>query len=56
MTYKRMSAEERRLIYKWRREGCGVRKISKLLGRCVSSVCTKTRNFASFLGHDHFLK
>ena len=38
MTYKRMSAEERRLIYKWRREGCGVRKISKLLGRCASSI------------------
>ena len=38
MTYKRMSAEERRLIYKWRREGYGVRKISKLLGRCASSI------------------
>ena len=38
MTYKRMSAEERRLIYQWRREGCGVRKISKLLGRCASSI------------------
>ena len=33
MTYKHMSTEERRLIYQWRREGCGVRKISKLLGR-----------------------
>ena len=38
MTYKRMSAEERRLIYQWRREGCGIRKISKLLGRCASSI------------------
>ena len=38
MTDKRMSAEERRLIYTWRREGYGVRKISKLLGRCASSI------------------
>ena len=38
MTYKRMSAEERRLIYQWSREGCGVREISKLLGRCASSI------------------
>jgi len=33
-----MSAEERRLIYQWRREGYGVREISKLLGRCASSI------------------
>jgi transposase, IS30 family len=38
MAYKRMSAEERRLIYQWRREGRGVREISKLLGRCASSI------------------
>jgi len=33
-----MSAEERRLIYQWRREGIRVRDISKLLGRCASSI------------------
>lgn len=38
MTYKRMSAEERRLIYQWRREGIGVKDISKLLGRSASSI------------------
>jgi len=33
VTYKRVTAEERRLIYRWRREGCGVREIGRRLGR-----------------------
>jgi transposase, IS30 family len=38
MAYKRMSAEERRLIYQWRRDGCGICEISRRLGRYASSI------------------
>ena len=38
MTYKRVTGEERRLIYRWRREGCGVRDVAKRLGRAASSI------------------
>lgn len=38
MAYRRMSDEERRLIYRWRREGCGIREISRRLGRSAGSV------------------
>lgn len=38
MTYKRVTEEERRLIYWWRREGCGVREIARRLRRCAGSI------------------
>jgi len=38
ITYRRMSAEERRLIYQWRRDGCGICEISRRLGRYASSI------------------
>lgn len=38
MTYNRVTAEERRLIYRWRREGCGVRETARRLGRAPSSI------------------
>lgn len=45
MTYNRVTAEERRLIYRWRREGCGVREIARLLGRAAGSISRElTRN------------
>ena len=39
MTYKRVTEEERRLIYRWCREGCGVREMAGRLGRAASSLC-----------------
>lgn len=38
MTYKRVTEGERRLIYWWRREGCGVREIAGRLRRCAGSI------------------
>lgn len=38
MTYKRVTGEERRLIYRWRREACGVREIARRLRRCAGSI------------------
>ena len=47
MTYKRVTGEERRLIYWWRREGCGVREIARRLRRCAGSI---SRELARNLG------
>lgn len=38
MTYKRVTEEERRLIYRWCREGCGVRETARRLGRSAGSI------------------
>ncbi len=38
MTYKRVTIEERRLIYRWCREKCGIREIARRLGRAASSI------------------
>lgn len=38
MTYKRVTKEERRLIYVWRRAGFGVQEIARRLGRAASSI------------------
>jgi len=38
VAYKRVTGEERRLIYLWRREGYGVREIARRLGRCAGSI------------------
>ena len=38
MTYKRVTQEERRLIYLWRREGYGVREIARRLRRSAGSI------------------
>jgi IS30 family transposase len=38
MAYKRVTQEERRLIYWWRREGYGVREIARRLRRCAGSI------------------
>lgn len=39
MTYKRVTEEERRLIYRWRQEGHGPREMARRLGRSASSIC-----------------
>lgn len=45
MTYKRITGEERRLIYRWCREGSGIREIARRLGRAASSISRElTRN------------
>lgn len=45
MTYKRIRGEERRLIYRWCREGSGIREIARRLGRAASSISRElTRN------------
>ena len=38
MTYKRVTVEERRLIYRWCREQFGVREIARRLGRAAGSI------------------
>ena len=38
VTYKRVTGEERRLIYRWCRERCGVREIARRLGRAAGSI------------------
>lgn len=38
MTYKRVTEGERRLIYRWSREGCGIREVARRLGRAASSI------------------
>lgn len=38
MAYQRMTKEERGNIYRWRKEGRGVREISRRLGRAASSI------------------
>lgn len=38
MTYKRVTEEERRLIYWWRREGCGIREMARRLMRSAGSI------------------
>lgn len=38
MAYKRVSAQERALIYRWRKEGRAQREIARRLGRDVSSI------------------
>jgi transposase, IS30 family len=38
MTYHRVTGEERRLIYRWCREGFGIRQIARRLGRAASSI------------------
>ena len=38
MAYKRVTREERRLIYWWRREGYGVREIARRPRRCAGSI------------------
>ena len=39
MAYKRVTKEERRLIYRWRQEGLGLREAARRLGRAASSTC-----------------
>jgi IS30 family transposase len=39
MAYKRVTGEERRLIYRWRQEGHGPREMARRLGRAASSIC-----------------
>lgn len=38
MAYKRVTGEERRLIYRWCREGCGIREIARRLGRSPGTI------------------
>lgn len=38
MVYRRLSAEERRLIYRWRKEGEALREIARRLDRDVGSI------------------
>ena len=47
MTYKRITEAERSSLYRWRKEGRGVREISRRLGRAASRI---TRELARNLG------
>jgi len=39
MAYKRVTKEERSLIYRWSQEGSGLRETARRLGRAASSIC-----------------
>ena len=39
MAYKRVTKEERSLIYEWRQDGFGLRETARRLGRAASSIC-----------------
>jgi len=39
MAYTRVTEEERKLIYRWRQDGIGLREIARRLGRAASSIC-----------------
>lgn len=39
MAYKRVTKEERSLIYRWSQEGLGLRETARRLGRAASSIC-----------------
>jgi IS30 family transposase len=39
MAYRRVSEEERTLIYRWSREGQGLREVARRLDRAASSIC-----------------
>jgi len=43
MAYNRVTKEERRLVYYWRRAGYGVREIARRLGRAASSICREMK-------------
>ena len=47
MTYKRITEAERSSLYRWRKEGRGVREIGRRLGRAASRI---TRELARNLG------
>lgn len=47
MAYKRVTGEERRLIYRWRQDGESVREMGRRLGRTASSI---TREVARNMG------
>jgi IS30 family transposase len=38
MAYKRVTEEERWLIYRWRQAGTGLREVARRLGRAASSI------------------
>lgn len=43
MAYRRVTQEERRHIYRWSREGCGVREIARRLGRAACTISRELR-------------
>jgi transposase, IS30 family len=53
MTYKRVTQEERRLIYWWRREGYGVREIARRLRRSAGSISREVARNVGKKGYRH---
>jgi transposase, IS30 family len=51
MAYKRLTAEERRLIYRWRRIGVPLREIGRRLGRHVSSMSREIKRNVRLRGY-----
>ena len=51
MAYKRLTAGERRLIYRWRRTGVTLREIGRLLGRHVSSISREVKRNVRLRGY-----
>ena len=53
MTYKRVTQEERKLIYWWRREGYGVREVARRLRRSAGSISRELARNVGKKGYRH---
>ena len=53
MTYKRVTKEDRKHIYRWSREGCGVREIARRLGKAAGSISRELRRNRGRRGYRH---
>ena len=51
MTYKRMTEEERMLIYRWRQEGQCLCEIARRLARALSSICREIKRNIGLRGY-----
>lgn len=53
MTYKRVTAEERRLIHRWGQEDYSIREMARQLGRAPSSISREIRRNTGGKGYRH---
>ena len=51
MAYRHVNEKERRHIYEWCQEGCGIREIASLLRRAASSMSREVRRNAGQRGY-----
>jgi len=51
MTYRRVTKEERKFIYRWRQEGLGPREMGRRLGRSAGSISREIRRNSGRRGY-----